>query len=126
HNGQPGSGLKGHRERSGRLAITLVFRAPLNSVQGGYCGKQVPLDLNRRTTFIPHLIFKHWVRAAPVLPGRRRSTERASMKIAVLAGAVAAALTLSTAHATVRIRADAGGQIGPYLGKLVALRSSGG
>ena len=47
------------------------------------------------------------------------------MKIAVLAGAVAAALTLSTTHATVRIRADAGGQIGPYLENLVALRSSG-
>src|SRR6267378_4939884 len=47
------------------------------------------------------------------------------MKIAVLAGAVAAALTLSTAHATVRIRADSGGQIGPYLENLAALRSSG-
>jgi len=47
------------------------------------------------------------------------------MKIAVLAGAVAAALTLSTAHATVRIRADSGGQIGPYLENLVALRGSG-
>ena len=47
------------------------------------------------------------------------------MKIAILAGAVAAALTLSTAHATVRIRADSGGQIGPYLENLVALRSSG-
>jgi hypothetical protein len=53
------------------------------------------------------------------------STERASMKIAVLAGAVAAALTLSTGHATVRIRADSGGQIGPYLENLAALRSSG-
>src|SRR5213076_3519286 len=47
------------------------------------------------------------------------------MKIAVLAGAVAAALTLSTAQATVRIRADSGGQIGPYLENLVALRGSG-
>ena len=47
------------------------------------------------------------------------------MKIAVLAGAVAAALTLSTAHATIRIRADSGGQIGPYLENLVALRGSG-
>src|SRR5262249_56563553 len=107
HNGQPGSGLKGHRERSGRLAINLVLRAPRNSVHGGYCRKQVPLDLNRCTTFIPHLIFKHWVRAAPVLPGRRRSTERASMKIAVLAGALAGALALSTPHATGRITADA-------------------
>src|SRR5207249_5940909 len=47
------------------------------------------------------------------------------MKIAVLAGAVAAALTLSTAQATVRIRADSAGQIGPYLENLVALRGSG-
>src|SRR5947199_4903872 len=47
------------------------------------------------------------------------------MKIAVLAGGVAAALTLSTAQATVRIRADSGGQIGPYLENLVALRGSG-
>ena len=47
------------------------------------------------------------------------------MKIAVLAGAVAAALTVSTAHATVRIKADPGGQIGPYLENLVALRGSG-
>src|SRR5437588_2481754 len=47
------------------------------------------------------------------------------MKIAVLAGAVAAALAVSTAHATVRIKADPGGQIGPYLENLVALRSSG-
>ena len=47
------------------------------------------------------------------------------MKIAVLAGAVAAALAVSTAHATVRIKADPGGQIGPYLENLVALRGSG-
>jgi hypothetical protein len=47
------------------------------------------------------------------------------MKIAVLAGAVAAALTVSTAHAAVRIKADTGGQIGPYLENLVALRGSG-
>ena len=47
------------------------------------------------------------------------------MKIAVLAGAVAAALTVSTAHAAVRIKADSGGQIGPYLENLVALRGSG-
>jgi hypothetical protein len=47
------------------------------------------------------------------------------MKIAVLAGAVAAALTVSTVHAAVRIKADTGGQIGPYLENLVALRGSG-
>ncbi len=47
------------------------------------------------------------------------------MKIAVLAGAVAAALTVSTAQAAVRIKSDPGGQIGPYLENLVALRGSG-
>lgn len=44
---------------------------------------------------------------------------------AVLAGAVAAALAVSTAQAAVRIKADPGGQIGPYLQNLVALRGSG-
>jgi hypothetical protein len=44
---------------------------------------------------------------------------------AVLAGAVVAALTISAAHAAVRIKADAGGQIGPYLKNLAALRGSG-
>jgi hypothetical protein len=47
------------------------------------------------------------------------------MKIAVLAGAVTAALMMSTAQGAVRIKADPGGQIGPYLENLVALRSSG-
>ena len=47
------------------------------------------------------------------------------MRIAVLAGAVMAALTMSTAQAAVRIKADPGGQIGPYLENLVALRGSG-
>lgn len=47
------------------------------------------------------------------------------MQIAILAGAVAAALTVSTAQAAVRIKADPGGQIGPYLENLVALRGSG-
>ncbi|HEY1363711.1 MAG TPA: hypothetical protein VGF60_15830 [Xanthobacteraceae bacterium] len=41
------------------------------------------------------------------------------------AGALGAALAISTAQATVRIKADPGGQIGPYLENLVALRSSG-
>jgi hypothetical protein len=36
-----------------------------------------------------------------------------------------AALAVSTASATVRIRADPGGQIGPYLENLAVLRSSG-
>jgi hypothetical protein len=44
---------------------------------------------------------------------------------AVLGGAVVAALAVSAAQGAVRIRADAGGQIGPYLENLVALRGSG-
>src|ERR1700704_2898776 len=55
-------------------------------------------------------------------PGSRRG-ER--MKIAVLTGAVAAALMMSPAQGAVRIKADPGGQIGPYLENLVALRGSG-
>ena len=48
------------------------------------------------------------------------------MKLAVLAGAVAAALMASSsAQAVVRIKSDPGGQIGPYLENLVALRGSG-
>src|SRR3954452_18122827 len=47
------------------------------------------------------------------------------MKIAVLAGAATAALMLSTAQGAVRIKSDQGGQIGPYLENLVALRGSG-
>jgi hypothetical protein len=44
---------------------------------------------------------------------------------AVLAGAAMAALTVSVAHSSVRIKADPGGQIGPYLENLTALRNSG-
>jgi len=40
-------------------------------------------------------------------------------------GVALAALTMSNASATVRIVSDAGGQIGPYLENLAALRSSG-
>jgi hypothetical protein len=47
------------------------------------------------------------------------------MKIAALLGAAVAALAVSTASATVRIKADPGGQIGPYLENLAVLRSSG-
>ena len=47
------------------------------------------------------------------------------MKIAPLAGAAVAALMVSTAQAAIRIKADPGGQIGPYLENLVALRGSG-
>jgi hypothetical protein len=48
------------------------------------------------------------------------------MKMAILAGAVAAALMASSsAQAVVRIKSDPGGQIGPYLENLVALRGSG-
>jgi hypothetical protein len=44
---------------------------------------------------------------------------------AVLAGALAASVVVSAAQGTVRIKADPGGQIGPYLQNLVALRNSG-
>jgi hypothetical protein len=42
-----------------------------------------------------------------------------------LVGAALAALTVSPALATVRITSDPGGQIGPYLENLAAIRSSG-
>jgi hypothetical protein len=44
---------------------------------------------------------------------------------AALLGAVIAALAVSSASAAKRISGDVGGQIGPYLENLVALRSSG-
>ena len=44
---------------------------------------------------------------------------------AVLLGAVLAALTATAAPAAVRIKADPGGQIGPYLEELEQLRGSG-
>src|SRR6266550_2950639 len=44
---------------------------------------------------------------------------------AVVFGAVLAVLSISSASATVRIVSDAGGQIGPYLENLVAIRGSG-
>jgi hypothetical protein len=47
------------------------------------------------------------------------------MRIAALLGAALAALLASNASAAVRIKADPGGQIGPYLEELVALRGSG-
>ena len=43
----------------------------------------------------------------------------------LLGAVVAAALSVSSASAAVRIVSDAGGQIGPYLEHLSALRSSG-
>ena len=45
--------------------------------------------------------------------------------LAFLVGAVLATLTVSSASALVRIKADTGGQIGPYLENLMALRNSG-
>lgn len=45
--------------------------------------------------------------------------------LALLVGAVLAVLTMSPASALVRIKADTGGQIGPYLEELIALRDSG-
>src|SRR2546427_9580262 len=47
------------------------------------------------------------------------------MRIAALLGAALAASAVSHASAAVRIKADPGGQIGPYLESLVALRGSG-
>ncbi len=48
------------------------------------------------------------------------------MRIAtVLVGAAMAALAVTTAQSTVRIVSDPGGQIGPYLENLQALRASG-
>jgi hypothetical protein len=48
------------------------------------------------------------------------------MRVAALFfGAVIAALSVSSASAAVRITGDAGGQIGPYLETLIALRDSG-
>jgi hypothetical protein len=48
------------------------------------------------------------------------------MRIAsMLVGAVMAALTVTVAQSTVRIVEDPGGQIGPYLENLAALRNSG-
>src|SRR5262245_36075605 len=44
---------------------------------------------------------------------------------ALVLGAALAASSVSIASAAVRIKADPGGQIGPYLENLVALRSSG-
>jgi len=44
---------------------------------------------------------------------------------AILCGAITAALTVTAAHSTVRIVSDPGGQIGPYLENLQALRKSG-
>ena len=45
--------------------------------------------------------------------------------LAFLVGAMVATLTVSSASALVRIKADTGGQIGPYLENLEALRNSG-
>ena len=47
------------------------------------------------------------------------------MRFALLLGAAAAALTVTSASAAVRIVGDPGGQIGPYLERLQALRNSG-
>ncbi len=45
--------------------------------------------------------------------------------LAFLVGAMVATLTVSSASALVRIKADTGGQIGPYLENFEALRNSG-
>jgi hypothetical protein len=45
--------------------------------------------------------------------------------VALLTAALAAVIVSSAAQAAVRIKADAGGMIGPYLESLIALRGSG-
>jgi hypothetical protein len=45
--------------------------------------------------------------------------------LAFLVGAVLTALTVSPASALVRIKADTGGQIGPYLENFMAMRNAG-
>jgi hypothetical protein len=45
--------------------------------------------------------------------------------VALLTAALAAVIVSSAAEAAVRIKADAGGMIGPYLASLIALRGSG-
>lgn len=45
--------------------------------------------------------------------------------VAMITGAALAALSASSASAVVRITGDGGGQIGPYLETLVAIRNSG-
>jgi hypothetical protein len=47
------------------------------------------------------------------------------MRLAALVCAVLTALSFSPASAAVRITGDSGGQIGPYLEQLVAIRNSG-
>jgi hypothetical protein len=47
------------------------------------------------------------------------------MRIVALFGAALVALTITNASATVRIKADPGGQIGPYLENLAELKNSG-
>ena len=47
------------------------------------------------------------------------------MRLAVVFGAVIAVLSGSSASAAVRITSDTGGQIGPYLEQLMAIRESG-
>jgi hypothetical protein len=47
------------------------------------------------------------------------------MRLALLLGAAIAASAVTSASSAVRIKGDPGGQIGPYLEKMAALRGSG-
>src|SRR5262249_54439211 len=55
----------------------------------------------------------------------RQGTKGGLMQYAVLVAALAAALPISPASATIRIAGDAGGQIGAYLQRHEAMRQSG-
>src|SRR5262249_9056996 len=58
-------------------------------------------------------------------PGDKHGDRGGIMRIAALLGAAVAASMIPDASAAVRIKADPGGQIGPYLESLAELRSSG-
>ena len=47
------------------------------------------------------------------------------MRLALLLGAAIAVSAVTSASSAVRIKGDAGGQIGPYVEKMAALRGSG-
>src|SRR3984893_12156761 len=82
----------------------------------------------RNSTFIPHLVSNYSDGRRSSVDGQRRQIARGggSMRIAaVLVGAIMLALAATAAQSAVRIVADPGGQIGPYLENLAALRSSG-
>src|SRR5437763_219711 len=70
--------------------------------------------------YFSHISFRHYAPGGAAGGSWRRGARRGEiMRIAaVLLGAVLAALTATAAPAAVRIKADPGGQIGPYLEEL--------